>query len=350
MSSATAIKLLDLIQSHRITTVIYVAAKLGIAELLRDGPRSLDELVRATSAHPDALRRLLTTSQDDYLRIQYALSELVPHRLELLVVLARLDPFFVLELRQCLSSDPAAAAAAFMDLDPMDDGHEPQLKLDLFEHPAERCVYRRNLKPAPRLRVLGRAPSLAFEESLQIVPLLVRCDTQIVLDGKMLGNAPVNTCAGALVEFKKLKISLTSHQLNETLFCVRFELRLVRPDRSYEVIALTQTPPIYVVSHSSNLKAATVPPPVVLEICPSFGPIVGNTRVAIIGQNFVMNERACVRIANFELQPQFRDQGTLICTFPGSVVQEPGDVQVHVSNDSNLWSESSFTFTFIQSY
>jgi hypothetical protein len=61
MSSATAIKLLDLIQSHRITTVIYVAAKLGIAELLRDGPRSLDELVRATSAHPDALRRLLTT-------------------------------------------------------------------------------------------------------------------------------------------------------------------------------------------------------------------------------------------------------------------------------------------------
>ena len=55
MPSATAIKLLDLIQSHRITTVIYVAAKLGIAELLRDGPRSLDELARATGAHHDAL-------------------------------------------------------------------------------------------------------------------------------------------------------------------------------------------------------------------------------------------------------------------------------------------------------
>ena len=48
MPSAPAIQLLDLIQSHRITTVIYVAAKLGIAELLRDGPRSLDELARAT--------------------------------------------------------------------------------------------------------------------------------------------------------------------------------------------------------------------------------------------------------------------------------------------------------------
>ena len=56
-----AIQLLDLIQSHRVTAVIYVAAKLGIAELLRDGPRSFDELASAErSAHHDALRRLLT--------------------------------------------------------------------------------------------------------------------------------------------------------------------------------------------------------------------------------------------------------------------------------------------------
>ena len=48
MPSSAGIKLLDLIQSHRITAVIYVAAKLGIAELLRDGPRSLDELASAT--------------------------------------------------------------------------------------------------------------------------------------------------------------------------------------------------------------------------------------------------------------------------------------------------------------
>jgi hypothetical protein len=60
MPSSPAIQLLDLIQSHRVTAVIYVAAKLGIAELLRDGPRSLDELARATNAHHDALQRLLT--------------------------------------------------------------------------------------------------------------------------------------------------------------------------------------------------------------------------------------------------------------------------------------------------
>ena len=48
-----------LIQSHRVTAVIYVAAKLGIAELLRDGPLSVDELAKSTGADRQALNRLL---------------------------------------------------------------------------------------------------------------------------------------------------------------------------------------------------------------------------------------------------------------------------------------------------
>lgn len=48
-----------LIQSHRVTAVIYVAAKLGIAELLRDGPRSLAELAQAARADKQALGHLL---------------------------------------------------------------------------------------------------------------------------------------------------------------------------------------------------------------------------------------------------------------------------------------------------
>src|SRR5439155_6452137 len=59
-SPISALKLFDLIQSHRVTAVIYVAAKLGIAELLRDGPKSLDALAKATGADRDALGRLLT--------------------------------------------------------------------------------------------------------------------------------------------------------------------------------------------------------------------------------------------------------------------------------------------------
>ena len=54
-----ALKLWRLIQSHRVTAVIYVAAKLGIAELLRDGPQSLNELAKSTGADKQALIRLL---------------------------------------------------------------------------------------------------------------------------------------------------------------------------------------------------------------------------------------------------------------------------------------------------
>lgn len=60
MSSTTPVlELWRLIQSHRVTAVIYVAAKMGIAELLRDGPLSANELAEATGANEQALDRLL---------------------------------------------------------------------------------------------------------------------------------------------------------------------------------------------------------------------------------------------------------------------------------------------------
>jgi tRNA A58 N-methylase Trm61 len=56
----SALRLFDLIQSHRVTAVIYVAARLGLAELLRDGPLTLSELTKATDAHERSLGRLLS--------------------------------------------------------------------------------------------------------------------------------------------------------------------------------------------------------------------------------------------------------------------------------------------------
>ncbi|QIO36819.1 methyltransferase [Bradyrhizobium sp. 1(2017)] len=49
----------DLVQSHRITAVIYTAAKLNLAEALRDEAKSVAELARLVSADENALRRLL---------------------------------------------------------------------------------------------------------------------------------------------------------------------------------------------------------------------------------------------------------------------------------------------------
>jgi hypothetical protein len=59
-SQVSALRLFDLIQSHRVTAVIHVAIQLGIAELLRDGSRQVGELAKATGADERALGRLLT--------------------------------------------------------------------------------------------------------------------------------------------------------------------------------------------------------------------------------------------------------------------------------------------------
>lgn len=49
----------DLVQSHRITAVIYVAAKLNLAEAIGDDEKPVAELARLVSADENALRRLL---------------------------------------------------------------------------------------------------------------------------------------------------------------------------------------------------------------------------------------------------------------------------------------------------
>ncbi len=51
--------LTQLLLGYRYSISIHVAAKLGIADLLKDGPRSCDELARASGANPGALYRML---------------------------------------------------------------------------------------------------------------------------------------------------------------------------------------------------------------------------------------------------------------------------------------------------
>jgi hypothetical protein len=57
--SALATTFNDMITGLRKTQLLYVAAKLGIADLLHDGAKSCDELAHAVGAHPRALYRVL---------------------------------------------------------------------------------------------------------------------------------------------------------------------------------------------------------------------------------------------------------------------------------------------------
>jgi C-methyltransferase len=50
---------LELIATNRITQAIYVAAELGIADLLKDGPCSAEEIAKVTGTSEDGVYRLL---------------------------------------------------------------------------------------------------------------------------------------------------------------------------------------------------------------------------------------------------------------------------------------------------
>ena len=50
---------LRMIQGLIVSRAVYVAAKLGIADLLAESPRSADELARLTDSHPRSLHRIL---------------------------------------------------------------------------------------------------------------------------------------------------------------------------------------------------------------------------------------------------------------------------------------------------
>ena len=59
MSESPAATLRRLLTGFQLSQAISVAATLGIADLVAEGPRSSDELAAATESHPDALYRLL---------------------------------------------------------------------------------------------------------------------------------------------------------------------------------------------------------------------------------------------------------------------------------------------------
>src|SRR3954469_13231514 len=52
-------ELMRLINGYRVTQALHVVATLGVADLLKTGPRSADDLASATNSHPQTLYRVL---------------------------------------------------------------------------------------------------------------------------------------------------------------------------------------------------------------------------------------------------------------------------------------------------
>lgn len=212
------------------------------------------------------------------------------------------------------------------------------LTIEITEQPPERCVYKRNVKPHPTVIVRGKSG----RHDVYIHPVLIRCDTGEVVD--YLLAKPVKAVSNKVFPFKKLKITQTSHQNNETLFSIRFELRVYHgKSDQYNVIHSASTNPICVLSHTTQLKPSSLAKPSISEIIPNYGPINGGTRVVILGANFIESPTLRVRFGNIEVYPIVHGPKTLICLTPQN---QPGTVPIHVCNDVNVWSDQCGSFTY----
>jgi hypothetical protein len=77
---AESATLLRMLTGYWVTKALGVAAELGVADLLRDGPRTVDELASACAAHPPTLYRLLRAlaSQGVFAELEEQRFELTP--------------------------------------------------------------------------------------------------------------------------------------------------------------------------------------------------------------------------------------------------------------------------------
>src|SRR5579864_2010540 len=58
-SPSPEVALFQMLNGARVAQAVYVAAKLGIADLVRDGPKTAAELARSTGTHAPSMYRLL---------------------------------------------------------------------------------------------------------------------------------------------------------------------------------------------------------------------------------------------------------------------------------------------------
>jgi len=218
------------------------------------------------------------------------------------------------------------------------------IKLEIIEQPPEKAVYKRNVKPSPSVQISGDLKK--NDGSFYIAPVLIRCDNFEVEPKHLVGNEPVNITANQTYSFKKLKILVTSRQLNETHFSIRFELRKYLPNMTeYQVLDQVTTNPMCVYSHSTQLKPTPKTKPKISEIIPGIGSPNGQTRVAILGNNFVDSPTTRVRFGDIEVIPIFHGPKTLICETPK---HPPGKVNVQVCLEPGNWGNTG-TYHFDES-
>lgn len=226
-----------------------------------------------------------------------------------------------------------------------EDVWESPIRVEIVEQPPIRCVYRRNLRPFPEVRLVGIDSK---NPQLQVAVLLVRCDTMAVLEDSLSGDVLQRAASGSTIQFKRLKVLQTSHQLGDTHFALRFELRDYSNGQDNPIVLHTlQSIPFMVLSHSTQLNKPQSLLPVVTDIIPQQGFVRGGTRIVVLGENFMDSPGLRVRFDQTEVQPSYHGPRTLICVTPPSR-RGVGPVSIRVCNDGRKWgNEGDVPFGYV---
>jgi len=340
-------QLLSQISPDNLTTI-----QKEILEISMNSPgnehQQLIELVNLNNEHSYLYRPLgliLNLETTELLKFHELFPMLEPLQLMILVRLIQVGISYCFDLYNLFLSDMNKnmenPGLVDVNIAENNESEETPLKLEILEQPPDKCVYKRNVKPNPSVSLVG--DSTLIDGNLYIVPTLVRCDTFASEPKHLAGNEPIKVGACKTFAFKKLKILVTSRQMNESHFGLRFELRRYSPDMSeFKVLHHVTSNPICVFSHSTQLKPSPKTKPSLKELIPAKAPSNKKTRIAILGNNFVDSPTTRVKFDDIEVVPVFHGPKTLLCFTPENL---SGKVRIQICNDPNSWSNvGSFHF------
>jgi len=285
-----------------------------------------------------------------------------------LVKLMQLNIIEILDTRKLLAPQHFADNCKDVEMGDSDkdeycdgDNNNSELSLELLERFPDQAVYKRNLRPYPTVLIKGSGKKFSNKELFRVVPHIYRCDTLEEIPNSLVGDHSQTATIGSILKFKKLKIQLTSRQVNDTFFCVRFELyrQSTASNSSSSPLAVAQSTPIQIVSHSSLIiKSSQDADPICLnEIIPANGTTSGNTRVALLGQNFPDPAFVKVTFDGIEIPCETYGANTIICYSPAHVqgnvsvaVHDSRQPTSHSTNNSkpfqySLTNQEAFTFS-----
>jgi len=291
---------------------------------------------------------MMQLSFDEVLSFQDIFPRLIPMQIMLLVRLMEIGNVTSFEYFELLSKylkyqNVPIEREMDIECSPNVEQNE-DIKIEILDQPPPKVVYKRNIKPPPTVSITGKVKKNT--SNLYIVPVLIRCNNLEIETHNFKGNEPEKVISKKAYTFRKLKILVTSRQLDDTQFIIRFELRKYSKNMyDFTVIDQINSNPIMVYSHYTQLKTAPKKKPKVKDVVPSSGSPNGQTRVVILGNYFMDCPTTRVRFGDKEVIPIVHGLKTLICEAPK---HPPGTVNVQVCLEPNQWGPSG-TFTYDES-